>query len=142
MRKFPVLHQLPLIKILNLNTNKIVSFKADFKPPSSLSLMVLDIGNNQIEFSSKSEFFENFLEKGFKKLKNIKQLSIENNPMIPASGMSGDDHSLLEIVATQLPQLEFLNNNPVKTYKVFHDMEQIENDSMIDTSSISKSMRM
>ena len=76
--KFPILHSLPRIQRINLNSNKISDFRVDFKPPSSLALQYLDIGNNLIDFSSNYEFYD-FLEK-IKKLKNLKALIISSNP--------------------------------------------------------------
>lgn len=64
---------------MNLNTNKIVDIKVDFKTLSNNSLNMLDIGNNLLDFGNNNDM--EILEK-IKKLKNIKELIVEGNKNI------------------------------------------------------------
>ncbi len=84
---------------MNLNSNKIAEFRVEFKPPSSLSLQHLDVGNNLISFPNNFEFYE-FLDK-LKKLKNLKNLIILNNPF--------QDEKKFDQIIAQVPSLEFFN---------------------------------
>lgn len=105
--KFPILHSLPKISRLNLNTNKIFDFRVDFKPPSSVSLFYLDIGSNLIDFSTNQEFYD-FLDK-MKKLKNLKALIISNNPFA--------DEKRFDQIVSQIPSLEIFNFEKAEEYR-------------------------
>jgi Leucine-rich repeat (LRR) protein len=75
----PNLKDLPALRTLNLNTNKMTAFKFSVTEQNLITIEKMDLSNNLVSFPEGKQMVNEFVER-LRKFKNLSVLTINGNP--------------------------------------------------------------